>query len=190
MSRRCCPRRNTSSAKKSGDQRSDHPSKTGQQAIMFGRINIREGWDKRELEICYHHIECSVSNSLAALMWKWYLSSNFQPYSYPQRFQKGANRTSIKKISNLTYTWRVEMKEAERIWKRITHYKEDHQKKQKKTKLGRTDYVPKSCNFCISLREIYKNKPSSNLIDENFSCSKLFVLFFPLLTNQLWSLST
>ena len=106
MSRRCCPRRNTSSAKKSGDQRSDHPSKTGQQAIMFGRINIREGWDKRELEICYHHIECSVSNSLAALMWKWYLSSNFQPYSYPQRFQKCANRTSINKISNLIYTWR------------------------------------------------------------------------------------
>ena len=36
-------------------------------------------------ESYYHCIECSTANSLAALMWKWYLNSNFQPYSYSQR---------------------------------------------------------------------------------------------------------
>ena len=38
-------------------------------------------------ESCYHHIECSVANSLATLIWKWYLNSNFQPYSYSQDFK-------------------------------------------------------------------------------------------------------
>ena len=33
-------------------------------------------------ESYYHCIECSVTNSLAALMRKWYLKSNFQLYSY------------------------------------------------------------------------------------------------------------
>ena len=33
-------------------------------------------------ESCYHHIECSVANSLTTLMWKRYLNNNFQPYSY------------------------------------------------------------------------------------------------------------
>ena len=56
-------------------------------------------------ESCYHCIECSVANSLAALMWRWYLNSNFQTYSYYQRLQEGANGTSIN-ISNLPYTWR------------------------------------------------------------------------------------
>ena len=31
---------------------------------------------------CYHRIECSVTNSLAALMRKWYLNNSFQPYIY------------------------------------------------------------------------------------------------------------
>ena len=30
----------------------------------------------------YHCIECSVANSLTALMRKWYLNNSFQPYSY------------------------------------------------------------------------------------------------------------
>ena len=33
-------------------------------------------------ESCCHHIKCSVANSLAALMRKWCLNSNFQPYNY------------------------------------------------------------------------------------------------------------
>ena len=43
MSRICCPRRNTSSAKQSGGLKSDHPPIIGQQAIVLGRINIRKG---------------------------------------------------------------------------------------------------------------------------------------------------
>ena len=33
-------------------------------------------------ESCCHRIECSVANSLAALIRKWCLNSSFQPYSY------------------------------------------------------------------------------------------------------------
>jgi len=43
MRRRHCSRINTSSAKQSEIQWSDHPSRTGQQAVVLGRINIREG---------------------------------------------------------------------------------------------------------------------------------------------------
>ena len=101
-----------------GGLKFDHPSRIGQQAIVLERINIREGWDKRELwniweENCYHRIEYSVSNLLTALMWKWYLTNNFQPYSYPQRLQKCVDGTSIKKTSNLIYMWRADMKERE-----------------------------------------------------------------------------
>ena len=65
-------------------------------------------------ESCYHHIEYSTANTLTALMWKWYLSSNFQPYSYFQRFQEGADGTRIN-ANNLIYKWRVEMKEEDSI---------------------------------------------------------------------------
>ena len=60
----------------------------------------------------YHRIEYSVANSLAALIRKWsYLNNNFQPYSYSQRLQEGADGTRIN-TGNLIYTWRVEMKEG------------------------------------------------------------------------------
>ena len=52
-------------------------------------------------------------------------------------------------------------------------------------KLKRNHYMPKHCNFCTSFREIYKNRLSSDLTEENFSYSKLFVLFFPIITNLL-----
>ena len=50
-------------------------------------INIQKEQDKRRpwnisKESCYHRIKCSVANSLTALMWKWYLNSGFQPYSF------------------------------------------------------------------------------------------------------------
>ena len=57
----------------------------------------------------YHRIECFVANSLTILMKKWYLNSNFQPYSYSQRFQKSADGIRIN-TSNLIYMWKVEMK--------------------------------------------------------------------------------
>ena len=40
----------------------------------------------------------------------------------------------------------------------------------------RNDCVTKNLNICISLREIYKNIPSSDLTEEYF-LFKLFVLF-------------
>ena len=61
-------------------------------------------------ESCYYRIKCFVANSLATLMRKWYLSSAFQPYSYPQRLQEGTNGTRIN-TSNLMSTWRVKMRE-------------------------------------------------------------------------------
>ena len=65
-------------------------------------------------ENSYHRIKCSVANSLAALMWKWYLNSDIQPYNYPQKLQEGADRIRIK-VRNLTYTWRVEIEQNGRI---------------------------------------------------------------------------
>ena len=38
---------------------------------------IRQGEGKKYLrESCYHHIKCSETNSLAALMWRWYLNND------------------------------------------------------------------------------------------------------------------
>ena len=54
-------------------------------------------------ESCYHRIECSVANFLAALMRKWSLNSVFQPYRYPQKLQKGFDGTKIN-INNLLST--------------------------------------------------------------------------------------
>ena len=58
----------------------------------------------------YHRIEYSVTNSLATLMRKWCLNNTFQPYSYSQRLQEGADVTRIN-TSNLMYMWMVEIKE-------------------------------------------------------------------------------
>ena len=55
--------------------------------IPWVRISIRNEQDRGKSwnisrESCYHRIKCSAANSLAALIRKWYLNSNFQPYSY------------------------------------------------------------------------------------------------------------
>ena len=83
-------------------------------------------------ESCYHRIECSVANSLTALMRKWYLNSTFQSYSYFQRFQEDADGIMIN-TSNLMYTWRVEMKERREYkierrprWRGIEKRREKH----------------------------------------------------------------
>ena len=104
----------------SGGLKSDHLSSTGKQATVLERINFRKRWVNRELrniweESYYHRIECSTSNPITALMWKWYLDSNFQPYSHPQRLQEDADGTSIREISNLIYTWRAKMKKGKEI---------------------------------------------------------------------------
>ena len=104
----------------SSSLKSDHASSTGQWATVLKRIRFRERWVNRELrniweENCYRRIECSTSNPLAALMWRWYLNRDFYPYSCLQRLQEGANGTSIKEISNLIYTWKAEMKEGKGV---------------------------------------------------------------------------
>ena len=108
------PRKNTSSVEQSrglkvwstikgnvlGDStdKDTHHESTGQRKAM-----------KYLRESCYHRIKCSVANSLAALMRKWYLNSNFQPYSYSQRLQESVDGIKIN-TNNLIYSWRVEMK--------------------------------------------------------------------------------
>ena len=58
---------------------------------------------------CCHRIKCTADNSLAALMWRWYLNSGYQPYSYYTRLMKGADGTSIN-TSHLPCTWRTRMR--------------------------------------------------------------------------------
>ena len=77
-----------------------HYENTGQRKVM-----------KYLRESCYHCIECSVTNSLAALMRKWYLNSNFQFYNYSQILQESVDVIRIN-ISNLIYMWMVEMREG------------------------------------------------------------------------------
>ena len=65
---------------------------------------LHEGTGQRETikylrESYYHCIEYSVVNSLIALMRKWYLNSDFQPYSYSQRLQEGADGTRITSVT-------------------------------------------------------------------------------------------
>ena len=102
-------------------------------------------------ERCYHHIECSVTNALATLMWKWYLNSNFQPYSYSQRFQKSADGTKFN-TKNLVYMWRVEMKERRQYKREIIHWGWRIKKKRKNTVTTRMRLVIKF------KRNIYKNR--------------------------------
>ena len=49
---------------------------------------------------CRHRIKCTVANSLVALMWRWYLNSGYQPYSYYTGIMEDADGTSIN-----TATW-------------------------------------------------------------------------------------
>ena len=42
----------------------------------------QKGAGKYLRESYYYRIKCSVTNSLVALMRKWYLNSSFQPYNY------------------------------------------------------------------------------------------------------------
>ena len=87
----------------------------------YYRSTRQKGTMKYLRESYYHHIEYSVTNSLTALIWKWYLNSNFQPYSYFQRLQESANRTGIN-VRNLVYPWRVEMKEGRQYKRKRIHW--------------------------------------------------------------------
>ena len=60
-------------------------------------------------ESCYHRIKFTAANSLTALMWRWYLNSGYQPYSYYIGIMEGADGTSIN-TSHLACTWRTRMR--------------------------------------------------------------------------------
>ena len=82
---------------------------------FIGKDKHQERIGQREAEkylgkSYYHHIKYFAANSLAALMWRWYLNSNIQPYNYPQRLQEGIDGIRIK-TNNLIYTWKAEMKQ-------------------------------------------------------------------------------
>ena len=129
------------------------------------------GIEKYIRESCYHRIECSVANSLAALMKKWYLNSIFQSYSYSQRLQESADRIRIN-TSNRMYTWRVEIKEIreDKIekrprWKGIRELREKY-------------YSNKSCT-CNQLQKLYTRTDLLELCQGRFSLDKtnLFLLY-------------
>ena len=82
------PRRNVSSAEQSRGQKVWSTIQSNIPEDSIDKDTHHESTRQRETmiylrESYYHHIECFVANSLAALMWKWYLNSNIQPYSYP-----------------------------------------------------------------------------------------------------------
>ena len=109
------PRRNASSAEQSRGLKVWSTIQGNIPGDSIDNDTYHESTRQREAmkylrESFYNRIECSVANSLVALMRKWYLNINFQPYSYSQRFQEGADGTWIN-TSDLIYTWRVEMKE-------------------------------------------------------------------------------
>ena len=122
------------------------------------------GIEKYIRESCYHRIECSVANSLAALMRKWYLNSIFQFYSYSQRLQEGADRIRIN-TSNLIYTWRVEIKERR-------EYKIERRPRWKGIRELREKYCStKSCT-CNHIQEIYTRSNLLGLCWWRFSLDK------------------
>ena len=110
------PRRNASSAKQSRGKKVWSAIQSNVSGDSIDKDTHHESTGQKEAmkylkESCYHRIESSAANSLVTLMWKWYLNSNFQPYSYSWKFQEVADGIRIK-ASNLVYTWRVEMKEG------------------------------------------------------------------------------
>ena len=69
------PRRNASSTKQSKDQKVRSAIKSNVLGDSTVKDKYQEGTRQREVmkylrESCYHHIECSTTNSLAAFMWK------------------------------------------------------------------------------------------------------------------------
>ena len=85
------PRKNVTSDEHGINQKYIIPLKvTFQEAPLIRTciVNIQGGWEYIYKKSCYRRIECSVANSLTALIEKWSLNSILQPYSYPKDFKK------------------------------------------------------------------------------------------------------
>ena len=68
-------------------RRSVLPTKATFQTIPYEKISTTGEQDRTwscsiSRESCNLHIKCTAANFLIALMWRWYLNSVFQPYSY------------------------------------------------------------------------------------------------------------
>ena len=66
----------------------DLPGSSSDKDVPYKRTR-RMGTQKYLRESCYHHIECSVTNSLAALMKKWSLNSTFSALQPPPKTSGG-----------------------------------------------------------------------------------------------------
>ena len=96
-------RRNASSAKQSKNQKVWSTIKSNTPNNSTGKDKYQEEIGQREAEkylgeSYYHRIKCSTANFLTALMYRWYLNSDIQPYSYPQRLQESTDGIGIKAI--------------------------------------------------------------------------------------------
>ena len=108
------PRRSIPSAKRSRGQRvcsviqNDIPGSSIDKDMHCERT-WQMGAGKYLRESCYHRIKCSAANSLATLMRKWYLNSNFQPYSYSLK-TPGEGWCDRDQDQQSNYTWKAEIK--------------------------------------------------------------------------------
>ena len=94
-------------------------------------------------------------------MWKWYLNSNFQPYSYSQILQEGADWIEIN-ARNLVYTWRVEMKE----WRQ---YKKERIPREEGIGELREKYCKNKNRTCNQIQKSYiQELISSYCADDDF----------------------
>ena len=113
---------------------------------------------------CYHRIECSVANSLAALMRKWYLNNSFQPYIYSLKtLRRCWGRSWCDKDQDQQSNLRVEGRdERKKIVKnrREVLRERDRGIKKRRTVATRTGLV---INF-----DYIQELISSNCVDDDF----------------------
>ena len=113
---------------------------------------------------CYHRIECSVTNSLAALMRKWYLNNSFQPYIYSLKtLRRCWGRSWCDKDQDQQSNLRVEGRdERKKIVKnrREVLRERDRGIKKRRTVATRTGLV---INF-----DYIQELISSNCVDDDF----------------------
>ena len=81
------PRTNATSAWQSRGQKGGPAIKSNVLDSSTGKDKYQEGirqWESKKYlrERCCHSIEYSIANSLVALMWRWYLKIDIQPYNY------------------------------------------------------------------------------------------------------------
>ena len=108
--------------------------------------------DNKYLKSCYLHIKCFPANSLAALMWRWYLNSKTSSLTASsKRFREmwdGTGRSSQNLIH--TCTMRMVQKSWYITWKG-TQRKEHERKKQRKIKFKKDNSKRKNFILLITL---------------------------------------